>query len=293
MDIFSQKAFSRTVIPVVAGEDIYYPSLAAMASQYQFYRFKGLGLEYTPVVGASTNGQIAFAPVATYADYLSINSWDDIIGLPQASVSNIWQSMEVQIPMDMLNRQVNEGWRAIIPSSSIDYSDVTQCQGFIAVAVQGCANTDLTNVIGRVSVSYDALLFKARVTGVTTDAVVWQSSNAHLSNANITRGASRVAYLTETSVKSWTVQMAGCIPALVMFHSDGNQGAGPTVTLASPDDGVVEVFYYTYDANGCFIVARVTPTRRGVVYTVHTNVAPAGDVVLVHHYSRLRGNLLS
>jgi len=216
MDVTSSKSFLKFYIPVVAGEQIYYPSLSAIASQYQFYKFGTVGLSYTPVTGATTNGQLALAPVATYRDYEECTTWEQISGLPQSVTTNIWKEVSTEFWADSFNRQVVEGWRSIVPAGAIDYDDVTQTQGFIVCAVIGCDTTDLTKILGRLSVSYDATLFKPRINAVISDTVTFNGAPATLDDGDIEDGSERLCSVVASSATATEFREFGSALSLLL-----------------------------------------------------------------------------
>lgn len=284
MDVLSNKALAKTCIPVIAGDQTFYPSLAAVTSQYQFYRFKGLILDYTPVCGASTNGQVAFAPVASYRDYDGVTTWDEVVGLPNVTVTNVWHACRIPISSSSLNRQVVEGWRSITPASDVDYEDVTESQGFVVVAIQGCATTDLSLVLGRVAVTYDAELFKPRVNAVVSDVTGWSGDGTLTDDDSITGGSKHATISTTRVGIEYKVTLICTRPVLVFARCNGNQAGAKLAFAGSTADDLTACLelHETHTGTGAASLYRITPAKRGASFTVIADQAATAVQILVH-----------
>lgn len=161
-DIIQNKGFLSGIIPVIAGDDLYYPALASMASQYQIYKFDGMRCVYQPSTGADTKGQIAIAAVPTYEAVTEIKTWSDLIALRGAVTSTVWaQGLVYNVNMGDLNTQYKE-FKSLTPCSTIDFAAGDQVQGYVVYGVNGCATSD-TTVLGRWTVTYDVKLTKPRL----------------------------------------------------------------------------------------------------------------------------------
>ena len=175
--IADQESFWKTYVPLMPGDAIYYPSAAAIADQYQFYKFKQVVLDYLAMVGTDARGQIAIGCVATYAEFLAIESWDQVVALPHAYVGPIWTSTSFTASAEFFNQQVKD-WQVVLNPSLADYRDVVKAQGFLVVAIQGCASTQ-TMTIGRMTVTYDLNLSKTRCDPIASASAMWHRSNGY------------------------------------------------------------------------------------------------------------------
>lgn len=177
MPVRDSDAFAKNFIVLAAGNDLYFPSLASLATQYQFYKFMSVTLEYSGNQGTTQTGQVVIAPVANYSDYTTIASWDQIVGLPHAQSFVPWSGQSITFPASYFNCQTPK-FKAVVPSSSANYSDQLQTQGFVAIGVRGCSTTATKN-IGELKVKYTVQLFNPRSMSAVSNLSHWYNSGGY------------------------------------------------------------------------------------------------------------------
>lgn len=191
-------AFYKTWIPAVAANEYYFPSLCFQAQQFQFYRFNGLHLEYAPNVGTNTAGRVAFATVATLADFNAINSWADMVALPKCYNGPVWTTAKYDVSPQMLSQQVKE-WQVVYPESQVDYQSATQVQGFVVIAIEGTAATS-TLTEGVINVSYSCTLTKSKAPSLAGGFEGWYTTTSTLDDTKKVSGANNSYSYSITTV---------------------------------------------------------------------------------------------
>lgn len=184
MAVKDSSLYHDDFIFAAAGDEMYFPALAAHASEYQFYSFQGLTVKYNAIQPATEAGQVAIGVVPTWDALTKITCWDDLLALAQTRVTNAWQDMSYAVPPALMNTQVKE-FRMITPSSAIDYTDPLQAQGFIIFAVRGSPAT-ATKQIGTMTCSYDCRLSKPQLDPISSPTNIWigapSALTSHLGN---------------------------------------------------------------------------------------------------------------
>jgi len=234
------KLYTDLFVAVVAGDELYYPALASISAQFLVYAFRGLDCIYEPVCGTNTPGQLAIAAVPTFEALGGVTTWDDLVALSTCSTTTVWQGMRYHVSPQVLNTQFKE-WKVVTPSSAVDYSDPSECQGFIIIGVQGCATT-ATTTVGRVTVSYDAVLRKPRLDPVVASMNTWLAPGAI--DGDLVSGSSHFATVTGSglaSEPSYEVT-AKARTNMLVFVSAEAVGALAPVCGAAPGCAVHELF---------------------------------------------------
>jgi len=220
------KAYMDLFVTAIAGDELYYPALASIASQYQVFAFKGLDFVYEPVCGTNTPGQLAIAAVPTFEALQGVSTWDDLIALSTCSTTTVWQGMRYHASPQVMNTQFKE-WKVVTPSSAVDYDDTSQCQGFIIIGVQGCATT-ATTTLGRITVSYDAVLRKPRLDPVIASQNVWFAPAA--TDGDLVTGSAHFASVTGSGLASeptYEVSTKARTNLLVIVHAEAVGALAP------------------------------------------------------------------
>lgn len=282
-DITSSKIFFKNYIPVMAGESTFFPSLAAVASQFQYYRFDWLNLQYAPVQGTQTNGSVAFAPVATWSDYVAADTWDKVLGLPNVVSGNVWKEHTMRIDVSSLSRQMKEGWRNVMPAAASDFEDPTQAQGFIIVAITNCDITDVNKTLGRFQLGYQATCLKPRVSPVIGSVTSWVGDD-ETDDSNMIVGSKRLASLTCLTPGSiWRLTTGATSPYLLLFKVTWASTAGSiAASFELPEYGSVTELAQATSATDGIYFARVNPMRRNGTIEIAADHAVSAVRCFVH-----------
>jgi len=280
------------IIPVSAGNEEWFPSLASEATQFQFFKFKRIMVSYAPSVSTSQSGEIAFCVVATPETAESISQMSDIIG--QASVkSSVYDgtnSKMVITARDMNQTYLKQGYRVVSEQEWI-MDDQTMNQAYIVVGVQNCG-ADGTPM-GTLQVSYDVDLLKPRVMigAVTAAAQAYKASNfasssgAFNANTNLTHPVLQMKNLTaDTALLTWS-----CRAPFVFSLVSTSAAVDHTWTLAAttPATSSVTVMHANHTASLSAYSWVCRPVRNECTFTL---TCSAGATVASLHsmYHRVR-----
>lgn len=170
--------YADNFVDVNAGDELYFPALAAHAGEYQYYAFRGLTIKYNAIQPATEAGQVAIGVVPTWDALIRITTWDELVALSQTRVTNAWQDMVYAVQPNNLNTQVKE-FKVVTPMSLIDYEDPLQTQGFIVYAVRGSPANN-TKQIGTLTVAYDACLMKPQLNPLSSSTNIWVGATSAL-----------------------------------------------------------------------------------------------------------------
>lgn len=214
--------FQRVSVPIMAGNEQWFPSLAAIASQYQFYRFKKVTATYTPVCSTDTVGQIALAFVPRYDTAESIQSMGEFLSYPSVK-SSVWDGTNVQVTatQNTLNQTYLKQGYVVANMQEADLNDEQLVQGVLVYAHD---NTPAAStMLGTIQLSYVVELIKPRTQVGATSAVC---------------AYNRAGTFAQWGA-GWDVGTALHNPVITMANTDANNNV---ITVLSPGDYLMSFF---------------------------------------------------
>lgn len=265
--------FSKTYVPLVAGDETYYASLVALASQYQYFKFNRVQLDYEPIVGTSTQGQLAIACVPTWAAYNAINGWDQMLALPRVYVGSVWAAHSYVATPEFFNQQFDKGWEVLVPTTGSTYGDVTKTQGFLVIAVYSCAATGSLK-IGRAALTYDCCLMKNKCQPVVAQSAYWKNEAACTLSATEELLSPGTGFCSITTADSGTitpdydVTWNGKHPIIMVCQAYDAAAAVNTSSITAVTNCTVYGIFGTYSTTRAVSLAYVVPTDTGTVSVV-------------------------
>lgn len=236
-------------IPLQPGNEYFFPSLTAIASQYTYSKFFRCDLEWTATCGADTAGQICIACVPTYQDYLDLDdSWENICNLPGAQHTNIWKPLVFKADPSKFNTQFPGGFKIVPGYCNIDYDDVTKNQGFVVFAIQGCDATH-TAEMGRFSFHYDISLMKSKCVDVFESKTYFKSATATLVTTDEQLGSHQTPWTVSTTDPATTT------PDYVVTHMADKRLRPWFLAFQAEDTGNAVNGGNTVATSGCTVTA--------------------------------------
>jgi len=183
VDVTGSVAFDSLLYPICAGDATAFPSCAALASQYNFFRFKWLKITYTPQCATSATGRIAIGVAPTRLAAEQCQSIADVSALQGAWSQNVWSGGCAVITQEHMNKQYLTQGYSIVDYENLNYNDPTQYQGIVVIGVEGCADTVIK---GKLTIQYLVELLKAKVNDEGTAAMLFADSGTFAGGATST-----------------------------------------------------------------------------------------------------------
>lgn len=280
--VHGHTVFQKFMIPIAAGNDIWFPSCAALASQAMYFKFDWITVKYTPQCSTNATGRFAMAMFADYASADAVSSFGEMCGVKSIQ-GNIWSSDldDLFCPSSVMNTQFSTTQGCIIkPTAEADYEDPMQNQGYLVYATEGLPLVDPGNgaphdgdVIGTLQVKYRVRLLKPKNTLENgAEATVVRLDPDHASFVDVAPLLEALLpspnspwHFDATGVNALTVTYSGRCPYLLGVTTTSTDTQVLAATVAS---GTEHRLISRHDQYTQYDLWLITPTDANSVVTL-------------------------
>lgn len=162
--LYGMKNYTATIVNIFAGNDYVWPSLTQLASQYTYFWFTRLIVDYIVSSGTATPGNISWCACKTLADATqAATDLSYLQGYTGAYSGSAYKSNTTMYPQTSFNMQYKAQGLAYQPQGEVkDPSDPLKVQGYLVIATSGF--TADNTAIGTLKLGYGCAVNSPRCT---------------------------------------------------------------------------------------------------------------------------------